>query len=681
MLHVLRAAFLLLVYVAASAGSASAAPDAPARPGPAVSRQPAAKADGVDVHPGAMTFRWYDGTPVYRTEPGRNNANYLSDLKEVGPRKFDTVELENRYLRVCVVPEAGGFVGRAIYKPTGADMFVVSDRADAGHMGWLTGLKASFPYRELGIWANQPAGRTVVHHADGGATVAMWMEFSRYDAPWNARMYGRYTNKLLSQHVTLRPNRSLFSVTYRMVNPAPYKQRRQLWNTACWPRHHTKDGVVHNGQPLPAEATAEWIFPAAHVSGHSGRDFRAYAPDEMPLSARAKQGASVFAWANEYGFAGLWYPDAGVNRLRLVDPLVAPGAKQYDAGGRPGPYYVELWGGTDSVFEEVENLIEPGESWEFTAHYVTVTGIGKVDFANEDAAVSVRLGGPATQVEVVTYAPVARLVVRLDGQPAGDGGPCGPEQPVRVSIPRRMERTALSVNADGKEILARSFPLAYSPNEKQYAVIRKALAGRLFPATPAAVAADQLDAGQLGAAVATLQEATRKDANDAEAWHLLGAALTELGQPAAAQDALRKALAAEPPYPPARYYLALHALLAGNGSEALNQLDALIRQRPRHWEARLLRAAVLAPKSKERLAAARDLVSEDPADPRAQYVLWHAALGAGELDAAAAAHRALESLLEEEGAGRRLAEFQAAAGGVYLVPNRRKPAAGWRQYR
>ena len=639
------------------------------------------KPDEVTVQPGALTFRWYDATPVYRTNPGANAANYYRDFKEVGPRKFGTIELENRYLRVAVVPEAGGFVGRAIYKPTNTDMFVMSDRADPGHMGWLTGLKASFPYRELGIWASQPAGHTLVRDADGGATVALWMEFSRYDGPWNARMYGRYTNQLLSQHVTLRPDRSLFSVTYRMVNPGPFKQRRQLWNAACLPRHHTRDGVVHNGQPIPAQVTTEWIYPAAHVSGHGGRNFRAYTPDELPLAARAQRGASVFGWANEYGFAGLWYPDVGVNRLRLVDPLVAPGAKQYDGGGTPGPYYVELWGGTDSVFEGVENRIEPGESWEFTAHYVLVTGIGKVDFANDQAAVSVRLGGPETRLEVVTYAPVAELAVRLDGQPAGEAAPCGPEQPVRVSVPRKMDRVALCVAADGKEILAQSFPLAMTPNEKQYEVTRKSLAGQLFPATPAAVAAGQLDAGRLDAAITALQETTRKDANDAESWHLLGVALTELGRTSDAEDALRKALAARPPYPPARYYLALLALLAGDNGEAVDQLEALARERPRHWEGRLLRTAVMKPKSRDRLAAARDLVNEDPADPRAQYVLWQAALGAGESDGAAAARRALESLLEEEGAGRRLAEFQAATRGIYLAPNRRKAVGGWRQYR
>jgi cytochrome c-type biogenesis protein CcmH/NrfG len=155
----------------------------------------------------------------------------------------------------------------------------------------------------------------------------------------------------------------------------------------------------------------------------------------------------------------------------------------------------------------------------------------------------------------------------------------------------------------------------------------------------------------------------------------------ELDQPVGAEDALRKALAARPPYPPARYYLSQLALLKGDTGEAGRELDALVRERPRHGEARLLRATIMPPKSKDRLAAAQALVKEDPADPRAQYVLWQAALGTGELEAAAGARRALESLLEEEGAARRLAEFQAATRGPYLAPNRRKTVGGWRQYR
>jgi len=217
--HCALRVILSVGFCIASAGSVVAAPDPSARLGQETNQPVLAKADEVDIHPGTLTFRWYDGTPVYRTAPGKNNANYLAEpLREVGPRNFGAVEMENRYLRVAVVPEAGGFVGRTIYKPTNADMFVMSDRADAGHMGWLTGVKASFPYRELGIWADQPAGHTVVRHADGSATVAQWMEFSRHDAPWNARMYGRCTNKLLSQHVTLRPN--------RMKNVAGWRQYR-----------------------------------------------------------------------------------------------------------------------------------------------------------------------------------------------------------------------------------------------------------------------------------------------------------------------------------------------------------------------------------------------------------------------------------------------------------------------
>lgn len=645
----------------------------------AAAREPVTSPHEVKVFRDSLKFKWFDGTPVYRTRPGKNNANYYDDLKEVGERVFATVELENRYLRVAVVPEAGGFVGRALYKPTGDDMFVLNSRTDPSHCGWFIGLKASFPYRELGIRADQPAGHIVVENEDGSTTVAMWMEFSRYDGPWNARMYRRYSPMVLSQHITLQPNTSVFSATYRITNPTPYRMRRQLWNTACYPRHHTKERVVHGGAPLPERVTTEWIFPAAHVSGHSGRKFRPWTEEEIPLSARDKGGASVFGWAMPYAFSGLWYPDVKVNRLRIVDPAIAPGAKQYDAGKVPGPFYVELWGGTDSVFEEVENQLEPGEAWGFTAQYAMIAGIGKVDYANERAAVNVEPGA-TTVVEVVTYAPVSNLTVTIDGKPVGESRPCGPEHPLRVSMRSPAKKLTVRLLDDGEEILSRTLPLVIEPNEEQYEIVRKALKNELFPGGPVPRAATQIAHGRLADAVQTLNRVTEEDPGNGEAWHLLGAALLEQND-AAAGRAFEKALRAEQPYAPAGYYLALTELLGGDLRAAAGQLERLVEERPNHWEARLLLAWVATQRGEKGIATVRDLIREDPADPRARYILWVAAAGAGDKALAAGAKAALDALLEEPWAARRLSEFQAATRGVYLAPNRMKHAAGWRQYR
>jgi len=642
-------------------------------------RSPVSSPAEVRASHDSLKLKWFDATPRYRTKPGKNSANYHEDFREIGERSFTTIELENRYLRVAVVPGAGGFVGRVIYKPTNTDMFVLNDRANPGHMGWLMGLKASFPYRELGIRADQPAGHVVTRNSDGSVTVATWLEFSRHDGPWNARMYGRYSPMLLSQHVTLHPNTSIFAVTYRLTNPTPYRMRRQLWNTACYPRHHTKQRVVHGGTELPKRVTTEWIFPAAHVSGHSGRNFRAYSDEELPFSARDEKGASVFGWAMQHGFAGAWYPDAKVNRLRIVDPVASPGAKQYDAGKIPGPFYVELWGGTDSVFEEVENRLEPGEAWEFTAQYAMVTGIGKVDYANKHAAVNVEFKDP-TVIEIVTYSPVSNLTVRIDKEIVSDPQPCGPERPVRINTLSEKEIT-LTLLDDETELLRQKLPLVIKPNEKQYEVVRKALKGALFPTGPVSEATKQMIQGRLGNAVEKLKQVATNDPDNGEAWYLLGVAMLEQSAAAEAGKALEKALTAARPYPAARYYVALAEILGRNLPRAARHLKELLDERPNHWEARLLLAWIATRRGAEGIAMARQLVREDPADPRAHYIMWIAAAGISDKSLTTTAKRNLDSLLEEPGAARRLAEFQAATRGVYLAPNRMKRQVDWRRYR
>jgi len=68
------------------------------------------------------------------------------------------------------------------------------------------------------------------------------------------------------------------------------------------------------------------------------------------------------------------------------------------------------------------------------------------------------------------------------------------------------------------------------------------------------------------------------------------------------------------------------------------------------------------------------LADEDPADPRAAWVLWQAAAAAGQPKLAAEAKAAFEALSAEPGAKRRMDEFLAAAHGRYMPARRYRMA-------
>ncbi len=657
----------------------------------------AAAAEPVAVREGSMPVRFTEHPLTHSERPDANGANFPLRGGKRTERTLDlaTVELENRFLRLVVVPAAGGPVARAVYKGEGWDLFHVSDRASNGVVAWTSGVKVSFPYKEHGIrLPDQPASWRVVRGEEGDATVAMWMEFSRFTGPWNRRMFGRFSNMLLSQHVRLAPGSAAFDVVYRVTNPAPYRQGRQLWNDALFPRHHTRaGGVIHDRAKVKGRTKTEWIFPAAHVSGHSGSNFRPYDPDLT--MAEFGKGASVFGWAMPYGYAGLWYPEVRVNRLRLTDPAVAPGGKQFFTEESRPSASVELWSGTDSIFEQVETWVGPGEVFEVAFRYTLVSGIRKVDFATDHAAVNVELGEAAV-VEAVTYTPYERLVLKIDLEPFGEPQPCGPETPARWTLPAgTREVKLLSLVADDQPVLESRFPVTVQHDKAHYELIRRTLdpkrpenaetlgnsesMGRAvhrasYPEGSTGRGRVLYRLGRLDAAVAALLEATAARPGDGEAWHLLGAAFLEKEMYAPARAAFERALAAEEAYPAARYFLALEALRQdakrrGKEDVAREHLEALIEARPAHWEGRLLLAHREAVTKKD-LERARAMAAEDPADPRMQWVLWQGAEAAGEKAEAAAAKAAFEPLAREPGAPRRLEEFKAAIEGRYVPPAR-----------
>ena len=646
-------------------------------------------------------------------------------------RTEPSVELANEYLRVTVLPAHAGVIESAQFKPTGCEFFSREKRFRYLWPYWESGVKLSFPFHEHGgCLIDQPASYRIVRGEDGSATVAMWMEFSRwnYDAdavawrrhkqtgekrepcllpPKDATPKNMYSNLLVSQHVTLKPAEATFSVTYRLVNPSPFRVGRKIWNDTFLPRIHTTTGEVHGvTPPPPGRQTTELVLPAVHVSNHGGRDFRVWDRAEMALDKSPKPWNTLFAWHVPYGFAGLWYPDVKVNRLRLTDPDVAPGTKIYFRGYNPkfdpnvpqANIYnsLELWGGTDNIFEGTENWIEPGQAWQFTHRFALICGIGKVDYADDGLAVSVAFGGEAPVVEVVTLRPVQALTAERDGKPLGKPQPCSPDKPARFALPRGADTARITLRAAGKVLLDRTFPLALKANTTRYDAIRASLDGRCeniekancgtgygralyrtalrkYPYGTVGRGRVLYRDGQLGAAVECLGQATQRDGDDGEGWHLLGAALLERGEASGAGQAFNKAVRAARPYAPARYFLAVLQLASGRADRAQKELVELVKARPDHWEARLLKAWVGAQADTGRqaaLAEARTLAAEDPADPRASRVLVECLDKAGLDEQAAAEQKACRALLAEPGAQRRVEEFLAATRGRYL-PTRR----------
>lgn len=636
-----------------------------------------------------LTLPYHTSTPRWQEDPTDRRALYpVRDSRQhVGDRDLETVVLENQYIRVRAIPEIGGVIEQAIFKPTGDEFFFSEGKLKDWLPWWETGVKVSFPYYEHGLGVDEPASWTVIEHADGGRTLAMWMEFSRHNQPFQEFRYGRYSNMTLSQFITLRPDAGYFSVTYRITNPAPYRQGRRLWNDTYFPRNQTADGVIQGDEMPPETTPTEWIFPTVYASDHNGHGFGEYDPARNLIGEQVGGSYSVFSWDIPFGFSGLYYPQVDVNRLRLFDVEVAPGNKQWYVGERtfePGSVnhmynYCELWGGTDNVFEGVEHWIGPGESYEMTFHYVLIWDIGRVDYADHRAALA--LDEDAGVLNVLTFEPVENLRVLLDGEPLAEVA-SAPDKPARIELPEGATGGTFSLALGDETILQRRLPLELPDDTSAHEEIRESMRGkynaemrgdadehgntwrkgiREYPAGTTDRGRVLLRAGRLEEAIADLTAATDDNPGDGEAWHLLGAALLEAGRADDAREPFTRAVEAEAPCPVARYYLAMLSVADGDKPAAIEQLDKLIERIPEHWHGKLLRAALTGSEDH-----ADELVRLDPADPRAWCVARQSFTG----DRADLAAENLRKLLEEPGAEQRLEEFKAAVEGGYVPPVR-----------
>lgn len=660
----------------------------------------AAAGAAVTVTPQDLTLPYHTAKDNHQVDP-KNPKPYspAKDSKQQQPdRTLKTQVLENKYVKVTVVPELGGVIARTLYKPTGDDYFYFEGKLKDWLPWWESGVKMSFPYYEHGLGTKQPAGFRTLTHPDGSATVALWMEFSRFNESYNRRRYGRFSDMTFSQHVTVRPDENAVAVTFRIVNNSPWKQGRRLWTDTLYPRNHTAQGTVQADSTPPASSNTEWIFPAAYASDHGGLGFAKYDPAHNKIASRTAGSYSVFSWDIPYGFAGLYYPDVNVNRLRLFDPAVAPGAKQWYIGdGRWNPEkpnhmynFCELWGGSDNIFEGIENWIGPGESYQFTYHFTLIKGLKKVDFADENLAVNADFASDKPALSVVTLRPVKSLKATLDGKPLGDAA-AAPETPAVFTLPAGVTSGKFTLEADGKLVFDKTLPLELPDRTTAHDAIKTSLKNtynaemrgnadehantyqtglRNYPANSTDKGRVLLRDGQLDAAIACLTEAAKTD--PAEGAYLLGIAHLEKGNTADAKAALTTA--AEK-YPAARYYLALLAIADNKPADAHTHLAALTKALPAHWHGRLLKAYLdaTAPTNGEgTLEGLRKLAAEDPADPFVQLALRNAAGELRDAQTNAQAAAALRQLSKEPGAAPRLEAFANTLKGQYTPPPRMK---------
>ena len=404
----------------AGAATATSAPLVvqPTRPPSAVAPAtgvPTPGAGGSEVIPaaqrGATTYRVteiilptypYQPLLVETTDPDRagypvltlDRAAYKASNPQPAPKSYRLLVLENRYLRLGILPDLGGRIYECVFKPTGSNAFysnpVVkptqwgppSPPYPAGAAWWLAagGLEWGFPVEEHGyefgtVWGFDHAAQT-----EGGVMITVFTKTGP-QAPYAV------------VDIILPPDTAYFIIRPRIVNPLGAPFRFKWWANA----------MLAPGPANSASTDLRFILPVSEVTVHSTGDatlpgpgqpmtWPVYGGRDLSRLGAWQDYAGLFARPDAAGiFAGVYDPAADEGIVRVQPGDTAKGLKVFAPRGADGldpslwtddgSTYVELHGGLTATFDDWYEL-EPGQAVGWDETWYPVAGIGGVTFAD-----------------------------------------------------------------------------------------------------------------------------------------------------------------------------------------------------------------------------------------------------------------------------------------------------------
>jgi len=373
-------------------------------------------------------------------------------------RRFDSLILENGYLRVTLVPELGGRITNVVFKPTGRELFYEGPIEYTGNVfrggGFnMGGIEVNHPYLHNGNAYCNPWLYTTETRFDG--TAAVTMAFTSY--PLLQRTV--FT-------VSLAPDEAALQLTYRFENLTPYAHGfNPFINAVC---RATGDAQII----LPAEWITDHWFGA-----NTGDRFHHLYPWPIDKDGTDRSylknldDLTAFAYGFSEGYAGVYYHDQDAGFARAFDPKEMGGAKAW-VGKKGQMHWFELWSSVQ------QNMEAPGwlaaqESRTVSDAWFPVQGIGGVTWACAEGAVNFqRRGEDALDVGVCVMRGLGVCGVRVvaDGQLLlSHTGRLDPEHPFFRTVEGvgSADEARLEVlDPMGRVVLRRQVRLAPQPRAK-----------------------------------------------------------------------------------------------------------------------------------------------------------------------------------------------------------------------
>ncbi len=487
------------------------------------------------------------------------------------PVRYESLILENEYLRVTILPELGGRIWSVREKGADREVFyttsVVKPTLYNQRGGWPAGnLEVYGPYdAHMLTWPGEPWPWAFEQSADGAGSITL----SHID---------HFFRNKISMTVTLRPGRSFVELTVRLRNNNLLPNRYLLWTNA---------GVA-------ATEGTRFVYPMtrtiAHVSSEIGTwpmvegvDLSWYKNNPNMLGVFGLDLYDDFIAAYDYK------TDQGV--VCYTNRQIARGVKTWTWGtGEAARRQMEHYTDADGPYLEVQSgrfvwdgnyeFIEPGKIDGWTEYWYGTGGLGEISTATRDVAVGFILKDRRLQLSIRATGrfPDARLQLKAGEETLWTARQdLTPDKVFAQSIELRAEAAekamSLEVFAANGDRLARyqyrpdgshpnvvfaadSIPRTFGPIDGLSAeeAFQKGLAHEKF--------------GEMDAARIAYEAALAKDKAYTQPHLRLGAIALDRMQHETAIDHFEKVLARDPRNGDALYFLAVANFEAGNDAES-----------------------------------------------------------------------------------------------------------------
>jgi len=305
-------------------------------------------------------------------------------------KSYRAVYLENKYIKLCVLPEMGGKLFSALDKTNGYDLIYrqsVIKPALIGMLGaWTSGgIEWDFPHHHRPT-AFMPVDYTTTENPDGSKTI------------WIGELELRHRMKWVIG-ITLYPGRSYIEATVQLINRTPLVHSFLYWaNVATHANEHyqvifppdTQYATYHGKNQFTHWPLSREFYHRVDYS--KGVDISWW--KNHPAST------SFFAWQSEGDFLAGYDHGKEAGLLHWADHHTVPGKKLWNWGTgekgkmwekilteKDGPY-IELMVGAYSDNQPDYSWIQPYETKTVKQYWYPLQKIGGVTSANLEAALN-----------------------------------------------------------------------------------------------------------------------------------------------------------------------------------------------------------------------------------------------------------------------------------------------------